>query len=620
LGLIGQGQYGKVYCATHRKSGRLVALKLLDQQRFPTHQFLRELRFLLSLRHPNIVACNSIEHVARGRCLVMDYCEGGTLRHLLESGARPSIRQSCQLVSQILAGLAHAQSQTIIHCDIKPENILLTLKPQGWVAHISDFGIARVSQDLRIGTGTTGSPAYMAPERFYGQYNFTADLYAVGIILFELLVGKRPFSGPPMDLMTAHLNQLPTIPSNLPTPLQPILRKALEKLPARRFQLATEMSEALDQAMADLQTKSVQLHQRLFLHLPDFVQFKAAWQEHLTAPITQLAWTQADSPLRQPSSPNLERLYYSSYDFVQCATYEQGLLHGKQTGPKIRQTFEQGICRLITTPDKDCFVVTPQEIYQWFWQLNQVETGDDSPLLANPTQCLRTFVDPVQVAISPDGQWFAAASHPLGTAQVQIFVGRWRSLQGTRGSSRDSSRDSSYGSKPILCRSPSLSQLFILDRCHGLALCHEPDHSCFELFNRRGQGLGVLPLDLNLEYCVLGNFPYQLIGLEVGAKDCLLVINLKPFQIKRLAVPIAPVLCQALDWGYVVADAQAQLVLLDQDGEILGQVQAPPSSLPLSLTGLSTFQGHGVLLATWQQDQGTLYGIDLRQLNVNILF
>ena len=80
LGLVGQGQFGRVFCASHRKTGRLVALKELDHQRFPTHKFLRELRFLLSLQHANIVTCHALEHTRRGRYLVMDYCEGGMLR------------------------------------------------------------------------------------------------------------------------------------------------------------------------------------------------------------------------------------------------------------------------------------------------------------------------------------------------------------------------------------------------------------------------------------------------------------------------------------------------------------------------------------------------------------
>ncbi|MDX2097382.1 MAG: serine/threonine-protein kinase, partial [Leptolyngbyaceae cyanobacterium bins.59] len=188
LGLVGQGQFGRVFCAVHRKTGHLVALKDLDQKRFPTHKFLRELRFLLSLRHRNIVNCQALEHTRTGRYLVMDYCEGGTLRGLMEGEGCVDVAQSLKLTGDILAGLAHAHSRGIVHCDIKPENILLSFQEQQWVGQISDFGIARLSQEMAEDAGNTGSPAYMAPERFYGQYSPASDLYAVGVMLFELLV------------------------------------------------------------------------------------------------------------------------------------------------------------------------------------------------------------------------------------------------------------------------------------------------------------------------------------------------------------------------------------------------------------------------------------------------
>ncbi|MCY7392636.1 MAG: serine/threonine protein kinase, partial [Leptolyngbyaceae cyanobacterium CAN_BIN12] len=179
LGLIGQGQFGRVYCASHRKTGRLVALKELNRDRFSTRNFLRELRFLLSLQHSNIVTCQALEHTATGRYLVMDYCESGTLRSLLSEEIQLQPLQGLSLIAQILAGLDHAHQREIVHCDIKPENILLTATATGWTARITDFGIARLSQELSTdGFGNTGSPAYMAPERFYGQHSPASDLYA----------------------------------------------------------------------------------------------------------------------------------------------------------------------------------------------------------------------------------------------------------------------------------------------------------------------------------------------------------------------------------------------------------------------------------------------------------
>ena len=244
LGLVGQGQFGRVYCASHRRTGHLFALKELDRQRFPTHQFLRELRFLLSLHHPNIVTCHALEHTQTTRYLVLDYCEGGTLRSLMEE-VKLAPLHCLQLVSDILSGLTHAHDLGIIHCDIKPENILLNLRSHGWTARISDFGIARLNQEARFRTGNTGSPAYMAPERFYGQYSYASDLYSVGVLLYELLVGHRPFSGLPTELMSAHLNEPVKIPAQLAAPLRDLLLRSLQKLPARRFRSTTEMLEAV---------------------------------------------------------------------------------------------------------------------------------------------------------------------------------------------------------------------------------------------------------------------------------------------------------------------------------------------------------------------------------------
>ncbi|MFQ3614140.1 MAG: serine/threonine-protein kinase, partial [Cyanobacteriota bacterium] len=146
---------------------------------------------------------------------------------------------------QILAGLTHAHQQGVIHCDIKPENILLKPTPQGWQLKLTDFGIARHPEPIAGEITATGSPAYMAPERFYGHFSPASDLYAVGIILVELLTGQRPFSGSPSQLMYAHLNQPFVCPSEIPPPLQTLLELSLRKLPPRRFRTAAQMRSAL---------------------------------------------------------------------------------------------------------------------------------------------------------------------------------------------------------------------------------------------------------------------------------------------------------------------------------------------------------------------------------------
>ena len=248
LHLLGQGQFGRVFCAVNRQTGELVALKELDRQRFPTRLFLRELGFLTTLQHPNIVSCRGLEYSPTGRYLMMDYCREGTLREFIESEEKSNLLQSLKLITDILSGLEYAHERDIVHCDLKPENILLETQDKGLTARISDFGIARLSKEVnsaKISGGDTGSPAYMAPERFYGHYSYASDIYAVGVILFELLVGERPFSGIFRDLRNAHLNQTITIPDTVPFVLRSTISKALQKLPQRRFESASEMLKSI---------------------------------------------------------------------------------------------------------------------------------------------------------------------------------------------------------------------------------------------------------------------------------------------------------------------------------------------------------------------------------------
>jgi serine/threonine-protein kinase len=253
MGLVGIGQFGKVYCARQQNTGELVALKELPGHYFPTHAFLRELRYLLSLDHENITHCLALKHTREGRYLVLEYCEGGTLRDLMSLQAPMSYAQILNYIQQILRGLAHAHDQGVIHCDVKPENILLKPVADSWLLKLTDLGIARHQVPHSNTITATGSPAYMAPERYYGQVFPASDLYAVGVLLYELLAGHRPFSGSPQQLMYAHLNHSLTMDPMIPFLLRPILEKSLRKLPSRRFHHAVEMSEALEAVVSSLQ-------------------------------------------------------------------------------------------------------------------------------------------------------------------------------------------------------------------------------------------------------------------------------------------------------------------------------------------------------------------------------
>ncbi len=306
MGLVGIGQFGKVYCARQRSTGELVALKELPGHYFPTHAFLRELRYLLSLDHEHITHCLALKHTREGRYLVLEYCEGGTLRDFMSPQAPMTYAQILDYVQQILSGLAHAHDQGVIHCDIKPENILLKPVAETWVLKLTDLGIARHQVLHSHSIAATGSPAYMAPERYYGQVFPASDLYAVGVILYELLVGHRPFSGSPQQLMYAHLNQSVQMDPLIPVALRPILEKALRKLPSRRFHHAADMSAALELVAPALhepihcwvfpQVPQVEIPE---IEAPDFIDPEATAVISARGSSASVLWTVEDQLFRE---------------------------------------------------------------------------------------------------------------------------------------------------------------------------------------------------------------------------------------------------------------------------------------------------------------------------------
>ncbi|MGA1356902.1 MAG: serine/threonine-protein kinase [Prochlorothrix sp.] len=692
LGLVGQGQFGKVYCAAHRKTGRLFALKALDHRRFPTHQFLRELRFLLSLRHPNIAGCQALEHTATGRYLVMDYCEGGTLRSLMEGEHPLSLGQSLQLTREILMGLDHAHQRGVIHCDIKPENILLRLKASGWICQITDFGIARLSQENRAGSGSTGSPAYMAPERFYGQYHANADLYAVGVILYEFLVGSRPFSGTPMELMTAHLNRSLTIPETVPLPLQGVIEKALQKLPARRFQSAQEMLVALDEAAQQIQAL-IAAHPTWFLPspaLPDYRPWQQTWRRSLPTPVYHLATTTNlpriiapvplsppdfsarpfwDHPLGEIPHPILDptagpsaspaqpilALYKGGGKRLNCTVHPNGDFCTENPAFFRHKVLEE-IQELVSTP-LGCWVLLSTRIE--LWQLQAQPSPKQQALgLAPQPRCLGGVYQgdnaTAKFTVAPNGHWFAVTTPiPKAPSRTVLEIGRLparfypatmatpsptaifpiaiddrgRSPATEAGNESDILEDlrAVFGDRParrLLVQAPQVSQVLIFDITHGLVVGQHQGKSVLELFNRRGQWFGQLDLGVTIDRCVLTPKPYRLLAREPQHDRSLLLLDLKPFRMQRIPLSITPDFFLATTWGFCVANRQGEILILDQDYNTVGRLQIPgtDSDTPLTLTAMTRLDDTNLAIATWSSTEGYLYGVDLRELNLDMVF
>ena len=253
LGTLGAGGMGKVYKVRNTLSDRVEAMKVLlpdlSEQQELADRFLREIKVLASLNHPNIAELRTALTIGNQLIMIMEYVEGTTLASRLQQG---DIRYADALVyfDQVLAALACAHSQRIVHRDIKPANIMLA--PFG-VVKLMDFGIARSGNDMGLTmTGTTlGSVAYMSPEQVRCEpLDGRSDLYSVGVSLYETITGQRPYvSDNNFEVMQAHLQVPPTAPIELkpdiPPGLNQLILMAMAKNPAQRFQTADAMRGAL---------------------------------------------------------------------------------------------------------------------------------------------------------------------------------------------------------------------------------------------------------------------------------------------------------------------------------------------------------------------------------------
>lgn len=615
LGLVGQGQFGRVFCAIHRKTGKLVALKELDKARFPTHQFLRELRFLLSLRHPNLVGCDALEHTSTGRYLVMDYCEGGTLRGLMHEEMQIHPRYALPLVMDVLEGLEHAHTLGIVHCDIKPENILLNLRSQGWIARISDFGIARLSQELDHDFSNTGSPAYMAPERFYGQYSPASDLYAVGILLFELLIGDRPFSGLPKDLMAAHLNHPVVVPDRVSPLLKAIILKSLQKLPARRYRSAAEMKAQILKAIAQLSPSAATTIYRHSEPPSSPVACHAVGQETLIQPLDHLVVQPlpAPSPSSEPAW-QIDRIAAERID-TQIGPIDPVPLavptESKATST-LSMTLAAPIQAIAITPQARV-VVMQQSVYALPSSLLQ-PFGSSKPLSVDQLKPYFKATLPTSTHIGIDRQahWLVGLAVNAESLGLNLWTLR---LQVTP---QPVHRTIGLPDQPQI----QPFQVMVLDARYGVICSHRL--SCkdgtvigtqLQGLTRRGTWIGTLEVPVPIQRILLNPSAYRLLATEPEFPTSLLMIDLKPLRIQRLEIGIIPDKVAASSWGYAVIAATGEMVLLNTYGEVIGRISGPPHP-----TAIACIEPYGLVIATWYAGTGHLVTIDLRQLDLDIVF
>ncbi len=253
LGILGAGGMGKVYKVRNTISDRVEAMKILlpdlAGQKELADRFLREIKVLASLHHPNIAALRTALTLDNQLVMIMEFVDGVTLSSRLHQGAIPPA-QAIKYIDQVLDALSYAHKQNIIHRDIKPANMMLT--PEGTVK-LMDFGIARSATDRSLTmTGTTlGSLNYMPPEQVKGDpADNRSDLYSLGVSLYEMVTGQLPFTADSnYAMMAAHLQEVPKPPivlrPGIPQALNQIIIMALAKDPGQRFQSADAFRGAL---------------------------------------------------------------------------------------------------------------------------------------------------------------------------------------------------------------------------------------------------------------------------------------------------------------------------------------------------------------------------------------
>ncbi len=346
LSVLGAGGMGRVYKVRNVLTDRVEAMKVLlpdlEGHEEVAARFLREIKVLAGLNHPNIAALHTALTIDNQLVMIMEYVEGQSVSSVLDRGAL-NVSDALNYLDQILSALSYAHQHKIIHRDIKPANMMLT---SNGVVKLMDFGIAHTDDEsgkLTAPGSTLGSMSYMSPEQIKGEAtDERSDLYSLGISLYEMVTGEKPFHGDSnFSIMAAHINQAPRPPIDvhpgLPKLVNDIILTSIAKAPEQRFQSADAFRNAIKNTLRSLNEEKTVVQGSQVRDEKTVMQGSndttvpsaaAAATARSAMPVTMPIASRLDAAARQPQPPTSLPTTAPPPAVVQSSSSNRGLYMG----------------------------------------------------------------------------------------------------------------------------------------------------------------------------------------------------------------------------------------------------------------------------------------------------